>query len=62
MNCQALFSANYTGDDENANLWTYDKVLDHCKGLNGKVEYRVLWDDGSETWESLFIDGYRHTP
>ena len=24
-----LFDAKYAGDDEDANLWTYDKVLDH---------------------------------
>ena len=38
-----FFNAKYTGDDEDANLWTYDKVLDHRKGPNGKVEVCVLW-------------------
>ena len=30
-----LFNSVYTDDDEDANLWTYDKILDHRKGPNG---------------------------
>ena len=33
-----LFNAKYTDDDEEANLWTYDKVQDHHKVPNGMVE------------------------
>ena len=40
-------------EDENNRAWTFDKVLGHRTGDNGKVEVEILWDNGETSWEPL---------
>ena len=48
------FCDQLEGDDEDGNLRTYQKIMDHRVNTESKVqEVNVLWDDGSETWEPL---------
>ena len=40
-------------DDDEDRSWTFDKVLAHRTGQNGKIEVEILWDNGETSWEPL---------
>ena len=40
-------------DNEEDQIWSFEEVMDHRKGRNGKYEVLIKWTTGEETWEPL---------
>eukprot|EP00957_Ditylum_brightwellii_P060215 4573528-Ditylum_brightwellii.AAC.1 len=37
--------------DEAGGVRTFSKVLNHCNVDKGKIEVKILWDNGETSWE-----------
>ena len=40
--------------DPDEKIWTFQKILDH-RTVGKLKEVKILWDDGSESWEPLSV-------
>ena len=44
---------NQFQEDEEQQIWSFEDVIDHRKGSDGKYQVLIRWTTGEETWEPL---------
>ena len=44
---------NQSQEDEKQQIWSFEDVIDHRKGSDGKYQVLIRWTTGETTWEPL---------
>ena len=55
MTYNDLINAYNARDEEGAQLWTYEEIIDHRQTKKGQWKVKFLWDTGDETWEPMNV-------